>query len=130
MNLNGKFIIPLDKNRRHSNKDLLNKNKSKLINIILSKKPISLLSNLKSKNISISYNIHPTEKEKGFSIKNSCLQKTKLGINKCPNNIKYKQVQNLSNYKINRNKIKRENNLSCNNLKKELQNKNLYILNQ
>ena len=130
MNLNGKFIIPLDKNRRHSNKDLLNKNKSKLINIILSKKPISLLSNLKSKNISISHNIHPTEKEKGFSIKNSCLQKTKLGINICPNNIKYKQVQNLSNYKINRNKIKRENNLSCNNLKKELQNKNLYILNQ
>ena len=128
MNLNGKFIIPTDKGRKQSKKDLLNKSKSKLINLILSKKPISLLSNLKYKNINLSHNIHVSEK--GHLIKNFCLQKSKLGtINSA--NLGHSQVPNFSNYKIykNRNKIKRENNSSCKNLKKELQNKNLNIVN-
>ena len=51
MNLNGKFIIPTDKTRKQGKKGLSNKNKIKLINLIISKKPITLLSNLKYKNM-------------------------------------------------------------------------------
>ena len=123
MNLNGKFIIPMNKSRKQNKKDLSNKNKAKLINLILSKKPISLLSNLKYKNMNLSHNIHVSEK--GNSIKNFCLLKSKLGtINS--NNLEHSQVPNFSNYKIykNKNKIKRENDSSCKNIKKELQNKN------
>ena len=130
MILNGKFIIPKDKSRKQNKKDLFNTNKTKLINLILSKKPISLLSNFKCKNINISHNIHVSEK--GLSIKNSCSQKTKLGTINSVNNLEHNQVQNFSNYKIykNINKTKRENNSSYNNLKKELKNKNLNIVKQ
>ena len=129
MNLNGKFIIPTDKRRKQDKKDLSNKNKNKLINLILSKKPISLLSNLKYKNMNLSHNIHVSEKKN--SIKNFYLLKSKLGtINSA--NLEQSQVTNFSNYKIykNKNKIKRENNSSCKNLKKELQNKNLNLAKQ
>ena len=128
MNLNGKFIIPMNKSRKQNKKDLSNKNKAKLINLILSKKPISLLSNLKYKNMNLSHNIHVSEK--GNSIKNFCLLKSKLGtINS--NKLEHSQVPNFSNYKIykNKNKIKRENDSSCKNIKKELQNKNKNSIN-
>ena len=101
MNLNEKFIIPTDKRRKQDKKDLSNKNKNKLINLILSKKPISLLSNLKYKNMNLSHNIHVSEKK--HSTKNFCLLKSKLGtINSA--NLEQSQVTNFSNYKIYKNK--------------------------
>ena len=95
MNLNGKFEIQMDKNRTYSKKDLLNNSKIKLINLILSKKPISLISNLKYNNIKLAHKINITSK--GYCPKNTCFPKTMFGNNM--NNIRKMNVQDYSNYK-------------------------------
>ena len=129
MKLSGKKHLITSKDRTCIKKELLNKNKAKLINLILSKKPISLLSNIKYNNLNISHKVHISEK--GYSLKNTCFQKSKVKLVNNINNIKKNQAQDFSNYKTfkNRNKIKKENNTSCNNLKNGLQ-KNFYITNK
>ena len=129
MNLNGKFILPIKKNRTNSKRDLLNNNKIKLINLILSKKPISLLSNIKYNNTNLSHKINFSGKRN--SLKKSCIQKIKVSfennINNM-NNIKKVTAQEFSNYNV----LKRENNkkidTSCNNFKNRLKNKSFYII--
>ena len=124
MNLNGKFILPIKKNRTNSKRDLLNNNKIKLINLILSKKPISLLSNIKYNNTNLSHKINFSGKRN--SLKKSCIQKIKVSfennINNM-NNIKKVTAQEFSNCNV----LKRENNkkidTSCNNFKNRLKNK-------
>ena len=128
MNLNGKFEIQMDKNRTYSKKDLLNNSKIKLINLILSKKPISLISNLKYNNIKLAHKINITSK--GYCPKNSCFPKTMFGNNM--NNIRKMNVQDCSNYKNSKNKklITKKLGTSCNNLKNRLKNKSFYLINK
>ena len=129
MNLNGKINLITNKDRTYIKKELLKNNKAKLINLILSKKPISLLSNLKYNKINSFHKINISEKR--YSLKNSCFQRTKVKQVNNINNIKKNQVLDFSNYKIfkNRNKIKKENNTSCSNLKNGLKN-NFHITNK
>ena len=129
MNSSGKINLITSKDRTYSKKELLNNNKAKLINLILSKKPISLLSNLKYNNLNISHKVDISKK--GYSLKNTCFQKTKVKPANNINNIKKNQVQDFSNYKTfkNRNKIKKVFNTSCNDLKNGLKN-NFYITNK
>ena len=128
MNLNGKFEIQMDKNRTYSKKDLLNNSKIKLINLILSKKPISLISNLKYNNIKLANKINNTGRK--YSLKNLCLPKATFGNNM--NNVKKMNVHDLSNYKNSKNKklINKKVRASCNNLKNRLKNKSFYLMNK
>lgn len=131
MNSNGKRIFPLDKNKTNSKKELSNNNnKAKLINLILSKKPISLLSNLKYNNMSLSHKINVTKK--GYLCKNPSLQKSKASLENNFNNIKKMQLQDFSNYKNikKRKKIKKDVDTSCNNLKLRLKNKSFILKNK
>ena len=122
MNLNGKLIFQIDKNRTHSKKDLLSNNKIKIINLILSKKPISFLSNLKYKNIKL---VH---KGIGHSLQNSCLQKPKRSFVDNSNNIKRIQAQDFSNYENTKSKRKIKQNID--NLKKRFKNKSFCNINK
>ena len=130
MNLNGNLILPIDKVRTSSKKDLLNNNKTKFINLILSKKSISFLSNLKYNNKNLIHKINISNK--GLSLKNSCLQKSKISLANNLYNIKKIKVKDFSNYKNvkNRNKIKKVVDTSCHNLKKRLQNKSFSTKNK
>ena len=133
MNINVKLNPSKDKNRTYNRKELLsNNNKIKLINLILSKKPISLFSNLKYNNILLSNKIHILGKR--YSLKNSCIQKSKVSLDSNLNNIKKMKVQDLSNYKNlkgkKKTKIKKNIDTSCNRLKNTLKNKSFYIMNK
>ena len=95
MNLNGKYNILLNKVKISSNKNLLNINRDKLQNLILSKKPLSLLCSLK-RNTSGFVNKNQISCKK-LSLKNCCLKGAKMELINKDNNIKKLQVQNFSN---------------------------------
>ena len=131
MNINEKRNIPKNKNRTYSKKELLNSNnKIKLINLILSKKPISPVLNLKNNNINLSSKINVLGEE--YSLKNSCFKKSKVLLANNLNNIKKMKVQDFSNYKNlkGKNNIKNNINTRCKNLKKSLKNKSFYLINK
>ena len=131
MNLNGKYNILLNKVKISSNKNLLNINRDKLQNLILSKKPLSLLCSLK-RNTSGFVNKNQMSCKK-LSLKNCCLKGAKMELINKVNNIKKLQVQNFSNYKNSKKGVilnRKEINTSCNNLKNKCDNKISHILNK
>ena len=128
MNLNGKFILQKNKNKINNKKDLLSNDKIKLINLILSKNPISLLSNIKYKNTNLSHKIHFSGKRDSF--KNSSIKKIKVSFDNNINNIKKVKAKDFSNYKIIKKENKKKIDTSYNNFKNVLKNKSFYIINK
>ena len=128
MNLNGKFILQKNKNKINNKKDLLSNDKIKLINLILSKKPISLLSNIKYKNTNLSHKIHFSGKRDSF--KNSSIKKIKVSFDNNINNFKKVKAKDFSNYKIIKKENKKKIDTSYNNFKNVLKNKSFYIINK
>ena len=115
MNLNSQLNYPLNKNKSYK-KDLINKNVSKIINLILSNKS-SILSNLKSQS-----NMNNTKK--GYSLKNYHYLKNKISIPK--------ENQKIFNREISKVNLINKTNINIINIynksKNKLNDNNFYIL--
>ena len=92
MKLMHKLNISMNKNINSSKKDLLNNNINKFVNLILTNKPISFFQKNKvNNNNSLVHKIHISGK--GYSLKNLCLQNSKISLINNIKNIKKLQLQ-------------------------------------
>lgn len=131
MNLMHKLNISMNKNINSSKKDLLNNNINKFVNLILTNKPISFFQKNKvNNNNSLVHKIHISGK--GYSLKNLCLQNSKISLINNIKNIKKLQLQESikSKNSMIRNKINHDANLSSHNSKRIIKNKKLYLANK